>query len=522
MEYLDGLVYASGHSNILEDFLYQALLTDQFIAMSRANGLIDLRISRPHRWLSGKTHELSDWSPIQMNGVLDLIDVVFQQMRDDGSVLLDPDLDIFKTVADSQPLFQAYREFTYEYDVVLSPDGSVRHLHYARALRELLDPEDDTNRRTRARTVEYLQVQAAAALEKMYDPKLAIADKLSSQGGANSVAQQQKAHKDTRGVNATNDQTAESVYGAWKLERRRNAGISVRRSSGLAQARISKSLAHNDSVQHRKSRVPDAAQKVKRKRRVSVMFGFFHSLPATEQIALVEMCRAERPAQRALDRMDESALDSHRRGLRKTNSQLELESLIKNFALALSFFDRYKQRGVASMEAADAMLAGLSSNQLQLDWLREQIEMRVVGLGWIEFKIQWSSGSDAEVGTVSSLRSQLSDILIEEVERTIPEAAPAPIMTRKTFKQLGSWTAQAEQLSSQCLTMSAEQLLAAAQRKRAELEAMGELDTIGDRQPRDPPPLDADLVGRKLEIHWRYWRPAVQGERGKKKQVLFS
>lgn len=354
----------------------------------------------------------------------------------------------------------------------------------------------------------------------MYDPKLAIADKLTSQGGVNSIGQKTAAHSDLTGCNATNDQTAESVYGAWKLERRRNPGISVRRSSGLAQARISKSLAHSDAVQRRKSRVTDAAKKSRKKRGVSVMFGFFHSLPETEQISLVEMCRAERPAQRQLDHSDEAALDSHRRALRKTNSELELESLVKNFALALSFFDRYKQRGTTSAEDADCALSGLSSDQLRLDWLREQIEMRVVGLGWVEFKAQWSSGKDEEVGTVSTLRSHLADILAEEVERSIPEAAPAPTMTRKTFKQLGTPSAQAEKLSNQCLSLSAEQLLAAAQRKRAELEASGELDTVGDRQPRNPPPLDQDLVGRKLEIHsWRYWRPALPGERGKKKQA---
>ena len=32
--------------------------------------------------------------------------------------------------------------------------------------------------------------------------------------------------------------------------------------------------------------------------------------------------------------------------------------------------------------------------------------------------------------------------------------------------------------------------------------------------------MDDALVGRKLEIHWRYWRPAKPGEKGKRKQVF--
>lgn len=332
------------------------------------------------------------------------------------------------------------------------------------------------------------------------------------------MGKQVVADKDLGGCNSTNDATAESVYGAWKMERRRNPGISVRRSSGLAQARISKSLSHTDAVRRRRARVHAAAQSVKNAK-LSCMFGFFHQLPYTEQVALVEMSRAERASQRKLDRQDHMELDWHRARIRKTNSQLELEALIKNFAVALSFFDRYKQRGVSSVDTMQASLHALASDQLRLDWLREQIEMRVVGLGWVEFKTAWSSSSDATVGSVSTLTAHLLEIIEEEGDRQIPEAAPAPIMRRKTFKQLGTPTAQAEELSDQRLSLSAEELLVAAQRKRAELDESLVLDTVLDRQPKDPPPLNEELVGRKLEIHWRYWRAAQPGERGKKKQV---
>lgn len=132
---------------------------------------------------------------------------------------------------------------------------------------------------------------------------------------------------------------------------------------------------------------------------------------------------------------------------------------------------------------------------------------------------RWSSGADENVGSVSDLTQQLTDILEEEEDRPIPEAAPAPIMQRKTFKQLGTPTAQAEKLADQRLTLSVEELRAAAVLERQRLEECLILDTVGDRQPELPPPLNDELVGRKLEIHWRYWRPAEPGERGKKKQA---
>eukprot|EP00966_Prymnesium_polylepis_P169194 3912062-Prymnesium_polylepis.1 len=77
--------------------------------------------------------------------------------------------------------------------------------------------------------------------------------------------------------------------------------------------------------------------------------------------------------------------------------------------MALSFYDRYQQRGVTSIGQMSAELQELKaresvgSSQLQLDWLREQIEMRTVGFGWVEFKAQWSSGSDANIGSVEDL-----------------------------------------------------------------------------------------------------------------------
>lgn len=60
---------------------------------------------------------------------------------------------------------------------------------------------------------------------------------------------------------------------------------------------------------------------------------------------------------------------------------------------------------------------------------------------------------------------------------------PAPQMQRKTFKKLGTPTVQATALSMDKTEISPEQLLAEARRRRAELEAAGEIDWVCDRQP---------------------------------------
>lgn len=154
VEYLHEIVFGHEHSNILEDFLYVTHRSLQFVAATRANAIVDLLISRPMRWLTGKSSELKDWSPYSMGYVLDIVEQFFVKAQHDGSLFLDPTLDLFKPIADEQPLFAQWRKHTYESETRVSPDGSTKHLIYKLARDELLQPKDPTNMRTRAKTIE--------------------------------------------------------------------------------------------------------------------------------------------------------------------------------------------------------------------------------------------------------------------------------------------------------------------------------------------------------------------------------
>ena len=205
------------------------------------------------------------------------------------------------------------------------------------------------------------------------------------------------------------------------------------------------------------------------------------------------------------------------RGRRKTNSQLELEALVKQYALALSFYDRWKERGVVDVPAMEVGLAECVSAQDKLDWLREQIEMRVIGLGFIEFKTPWSSSTDETIGTVKDLTALLEEILYDENAREIdgdlPEVAVVPVMKRKTFKALGTPTAQATEFAGAIKGLSQVELLELAEAERERLEEAGELSAVGDMQPRKPPKIDDSIVGSQLEICWRYWRAPTAEEK---------
>ena len=503
VEFLHMRVFTADHSNVLEDFLYVTFSALEYVAMLRANAVVDLLISRPLRWLAGCAYKLDNFSPLSLGtigkkGALDLIEETMAKAAINGAILLNPELDILAPIAEQQPLFREWREYMFNKKTCLGPDGKTKHLIWKLARTEVLTPSDVTNAHefVQQKTVQYLELQMVAGLQAMRDKKRAIAKHLASQDGEQAFDKNMQAHLDCAGVDATNDRLCESVFGIYDSILRRFPGISMEAASALTQAVHAKRFAPG---------------------------GFVDLLPPEERHALIEMARTSLKEMRAVDRADHAALDAYHAQRRKTNAEIELAALIKQYALALSFFDRWKERGVASPADMVTALDAISSNQLKLDYLREQIEMRVIGLGFDEFRPHWSSSKDEEIGSVADLSANLKEILMEEEERRmegkLPGAAVVPTMRRKTFKELGTATPQAVELAGQCLELPLDELLERAEKERERLETLGELDRTADMMPKDAPPCNESLIGKELEIRWRYWRPAKEGERGKKKAV---
>ena len=221
---------------------------------------------------------------------------MLQKGQDDGSIFLDPNLDVFGPIVAKQPLFKAYLDRMFGSESLLSPDGSTKHLHWQLARAEALNPIDPTNVKTREKTItcahawrmprrisrhcisarpraisrldlggisaylssggvylgaistapppcRYLEAQCAAGLMKMHDKKIAIADKLTSQDGANCVGKLAQAHEDLQGCYATNDELAESGFGQFTYTLVRAPGISREAASGQAQVRTPRARA---------------------------------------------------------------------------------------------------------------------------------------------------------------------------------------------------------------------------------------------------------------------------------------
>jgi hypothetical protein len=89
----------------------------------------------------------------------------------------------------------------------------------------------------------------------------------------------------------------------------------------------------------------------------------------------------------------------------------------------------------------------------QLAYLRRQIEMRSIGLGWVQYSTNYSSQSDRKIGTVAHLQQLLvGDILPEEMAlrrlKQLPVEAAPPHHEAQDLGQLGSADEDAMEIAS--------------------------------------------------------------------------
>jgi len=183
-----------------------------------------------------------------------------------------------------------------------------------------------------------------------------------------------------------------------------------------------------------------------------------------------------------------------------------LHSAVDNYVYAIELFDAWTASRAKSKTEVQQVLRGKHEAQ-QLEYLRKQIEMRVLGLGWTQFATRWSCNKDARIGTVKHLTELLDEIILEEVSLTrlkrLPTEAAPPQDRLRELKQLGTLDADAAALECKAL-FSVEELRAKADQERQRRLAAGISDHVGDLNPDVEPAFDQGLVGKWLEILWPY------------------
>jgi hypothetical protein len=158
-------------------------------------------------------------------------------------------------------------------------------------------------------------------------------------------------------------------------------------------------------------------------------------------------------------------------------------------------------------------------------FLRQQVEMRVNGLGWQDLAVTWQHSGESLDESVSRLKGHLKDVLIEEAVRmrrgevvwdgtrlVTPSEAALPDFEAKSRKQLGTRSADAEELASRALC-SPEQIAAASERERERREAAGFTDPVQMQMPREP--ILTLPVGTQLEVCWGLYKATEDNSNAK-------
>ena len=344
------------------------------------------------------------------------------------------------------------------------------------------------------------QVMANAAVLKLHNPKLALADKLTSQDGSNAVgsAYAQDAHKHTVGAHTTND-CVESNFGTFDHVLRVSGTISVESASAVALQMRMRHFERPDAIVHDRRKAKEGGGAARQK-------GFFYTLPEAVQEAIIEAARQLRRESRKWARADRQEQLDYKKVRREQNQKKQLEALIDKSATMSEYFTLWWHQRKRSMTAVNETLASLGSATKKHEFLREQIEMRVLGLGWETFKISWTKkGKPTPQETlIERLQKIMTDEIAEGRLKRLPKSlddVPLPMMRAKTLKQLGTPTCDMTEMLTTSF-FSAEQIVAARDKERARREAVGLVDSVQDRQGEKPEV--STLQGKWLEINWKY------------------
>eukprot|EP00966_Prymnesium_polylepis_P333741 7389166-Prymnesium_polylepis.1 len=154
--------------------------------------------------------------------------------------------------------------------------------------------------------------------------------------------------------------------------------------------------------------------------------------------------------------------------------------------------------------------------------------MRVLGCGWSQYATRWSSKADQRIGTVAHLTALLGEIIVEEKararfeagsERGLPTEAAPPHHQARDLGQLGTADADATAIAQRS-TFDPQQLRAKAEAERKRRVEAGVADTVEMNQQHDAPAFDKGLVGKRLEVLWKYHEKLADG--GQKAHLIWA
>ena len=403
--------------NILLRCLFMLMTSEEIIAQSRLYEILYISFCLPMRWLAAKTPELGEWGwrPISNGDAIDTLRERMMDIVDDPTKVLSEDfmMNMFFKYGDALPPFKEYWEHLYEKKRmrVMAAESGATVLQFAELRKELFHPSDATNAATDEHLVELEKVAAQGILDELHDENKASWKYLSILVSESSF---QGCLKEVKGGlygrDATNDRS-ESALGGTTHQLQKYGHIGIANAAAVSNAKTN-GYFRRFSVNGNK------------------MKGMFHQFDPKMRECLLMVAIEDAPATISTNRDN---LDKQWEAKRKKEEMIAKKSLDKakeDLIEASYYWDMFHSEVCwkGKLSIVTEMLGRLKSVFAQTEALKENIRMHVIGLGWKQFTITWSSKGAKR--SVSELAGHLRMIIREEKKLTPPKN-PALVMPKR-------------------------------------------------------------------------------------------
>ena len=413
-----------------------------------------------------------------MGRVIDLIYDAFVNIQADGTLIINYDfmMGIFGELQTELPEFNTYMTWYFE-EKESNPIGSTSKAHRVLSVDKgtemLFYPTDKQNMQTSELCSTLASGLASCLILELEDPRKANSDYLSVKGGKYSWAEVSDADKEAcMGMKAVND-PSEAVFATFTEALSTAGRVGLDGAAGQGQARYNNDMgrAHESMVSGRRGKEQDP----------NAMIGIFHRLPEELTDSLIITGRRHSKATRQ---------DFNRRLRLQEEKSEQKEQLAKEKKLKASredfmnasYFHQQYNSPRCSMTAPQAFreFDKLTTNAARYRYLKEQILIRYVGLGWEEAYHPWSKGG--YIYTPNELLQHLTMVVIP-LQRTlkVPEHPPMNLPTRPSLPTLGTKASDIVDMDLQS-TQQNIQLRIDAYKERERLEEEGFGDQLSELQ----------------------------------------
>ena len=230
--------------------------------------------------------------------------------------------------------------------------------------------------------------------------------------------------------------------------------------------------------------------------------GLFHMLSQQMKNSLLIMAEQDRDKVR---KYDATALEQQRAAKEKKEQLLikrGFEKASEAYIDGIYYYEMFNSQACWRTSAeVDRQIKKLKSKSAKLNGLKENIRMRVLGLGWKDLAIAWSK--NGKECTVNQLLNHLKKIISQQRTRGIPEKPPVKLPERKVLPTLGRKTAILSRIEDKYASQS-EKFETAGQNLRVERELAGIGDRYSQMQPLSMPVVDKKLIGKRLDVCFKW------------------